>query len=85
MSYKLLSVSTYDFKNDEGEQVQGGKVIVYDDNEPKNEPLQIINLNVDISVAQNVLNQVLKYPANVDLVGTLNSKGKFVVNSITIL
>ena len=85
MSYKLLSVSTYDFKNDEGEQVQGGKVIVYDDNSPKNEPLQIINLNVDISVAQNVLNQVLKYPANVDLVGTLNSKGKFVVNSITIL
>ncbi len=37
MSYKLLSVSTYDFKNDEGAnfQVQGGKVIVYDDNAPK--------------------------------------------------
>lgn len=85
MSYKLLSVSTYDFKNDDGEQVQGGKVIVYDDNSPKNEPLGIVNLNVDISVAQNVLNQVLKYPANVDLVGTLNSKGKFVVNSINIL
>ncbi len=33
------------------------KVIVYDDNAPKNEPLQIINPNVDISVAQNVLNQ----------------------------
>lgn len=85
MSYKLLSVSTYDFKNDEGEQVQGGKVIVYDDNSPKNEPLQIINLNVDISIAQNVLNQVTKYPANVELNGTLNAKGKFVVNSITIL
>ena len=83
MSYKLLSVSTYDFKNDEGEQVQGGKVIVYDDNSPKNEPLQIINL--DISVAEIVLNQVIKYPANVELNGTLNSKGKFVVNSITIL
>ena len=85
MSYKLLSVSTYDFKNDEGEQVLGGKVIVYDDNSPKNEPLQIINLNVDISVAENVLNQVIKYPSNVDLNGTLNAKGKFVVNSITIL
>ena len=85
MSYKLLSVSTYDFRNDEGEQVSGGKVIVYDDNAPKNEPLQIINLNVDISIAQSLLNQVTKYPANVELLGTLNAKGKFVVNNVTVL
>ncbi len=68
------------------EQVQGGKVIVYDDNAPKMSRYRLLNFKcVDISVAQNVLNQVLKYPANVDLVGTLNGKGKFVVNSITIL
>ena len=85
MSYKLLSVSTYDFKNDEGEQVSGGKVIVYDDNAPKNEPLQVINLNIDIAIAQSLLNQVMKYPANVELLGTLNAKGKFVVNNVTVL
>ncbi len=35
---------------------------------------QIINLNVDISVAQNVLNRAWA-SVNVDSVGTLNGKG----------
>ena len=82
MSYKLLSVSTYDFENDAKERVLGGKIVCYDNNAPKNEPLPVVTLSVDVAVANQVLNQILKYPADVELSGYLTPKGKFAVTDV---
>ena len=85
MSYKLLSVSTYDFLNDEKEQVSGGKIICYDNNAPKNEPLPVVTLSVDISLAKTLLSTPIKYPADVELSGYLTPKGKFSVTDVKTL
>lgn len=85
MSYKLLSVSTYDFENDVKERVSGGKITCYDNNAPKNEPLPVVTLNVDVSLANQILAQVLKYPADVELSGYLTPKGKFSVTDVKLL
>lgn len=82
MSYKLLSVSIYDFENDAKERVSGGKIICYDNDSPKNEPLPVVTLSIDIAVANQVLNQILKYPADVELSGYLTPKGKFSVTDV---
>ena len=82
MSYKLLSVSTYDFENDAKERVYGGKIICYDNDAPKNEPLPVVTLSIDVAVANQVLNQILKYPADVELSGYLTPKGKFSVTDV---
>ena len=82
MSYKLLSVSTYDFENDAKERVSGGKIICYDNDAPKNEPLPVVTLSIDVAVANQVLNQILKYPADVELSGYLTPKGKFSVTDV---
>lgn len=85
MAYKLLSVSTYDFENDSKERVSGGKIVCYDNNAPKNEPLAIVTLSVDIALANQTLQQVQKYPADVELSGYLTTKGKFAVTDIKVL
>lgn len=82
MAYKLLSVSTYDFENDSKERVSGGKIICYDNDAPKNQPLPVVTLSVDVSLANQVLQQVQKYPVDIELSGYLTSKGKFAVTDI---
>ena len=82
MSYKLLSVSTYDFENDAKERVSGGKIICYDNIAPKNMPLPVVTLSVDVAVANKILEQDLKYPCDIELSGYLTPKGKFAVTDI---
>uniref|UniRef100_UPI0028D25E7F hypothetical protein n=1 Tax=uncultured Streptococcus sp. TaxID=83427 RepID=UPI0028D25E7F len=57
----------------------------YDNNAPKNEPLPVVTLNVDVSLANQILAQVLKYPADVELSGYLTPKGKFSVTDVKLL
>lgn len=85
MAYKLLSVSTYDFENDTKERVFGGKIVCYDNSAPKNEPIAVVTLSVDFDLANQTLQQVQKYPADVELSGYLTSKGKFAVTDIKVL
>lgn len=82
MAYKLLSVSTYDFENDAKERVSGGKIICYDNEAPKNQPLPVVTLSVDVALANQVLQQVQKYPVDIELSGYLTAKGKFAVTDI---
>jgi hypothetical protein len=82
MAYKLLSVSTYDFENDAKERVSGGKIICYDNEAPKNQPLPVVTLSVDVTLANQVLQQVQKYPVDIELSGYLTAKGKFAVTDI---
>ena len=82
MAYKLLSVSTYDFENDAKERVSGGKIVCYDNEAPKNQPLPVVTLSVDVALANQVLQQVQKYPVDIELSGYLTSKGKFAVTDI---
>lgn len=82
MTYKLLSVSTYDFENDAKERVSGGKIVCYDNEAPKNQPLPVVTLSVDVALANQVLQQVQKYPVDIELSGYLTSKGKFAVTDI---
>lgn len=82
MAYKLLSVTTYDFENDAKERVSGGKIICYDNEAPKNQPLPVVTLSVDVALANQVLQQVQKYPVDIELSGYLTSKGKFAVTDI---
>ena len=82
MSYKLLSVSTYDFDNDSKERVCGGKIICYDNIAPKNMPLPVVTLSVDFAIAKKLLDQDLKYPLDVELSGYLTPKGKFAVTDV---
>lgn len=85
MAYKLLSISTYDFENDAKERVSGGKIVCYDNNAPKNEPLAVVTLSVDVALANQTSQQVQKYPADVELSGYLTAKGKFAVTDIKVL
>ena len=82
MAYKLLSVSTYDFENDAKERVSGGKIICYDNEAPKNQPLPVVTLSVDVALANQILQQVQKYPVDIELSGYLTPKGKFAVTDI---
>lgn len=82
MAYKLLSVSTYDFENDAKERVSGGKIICYDNEAPKNQPLPVVTLSVDVALANQILQQVQKYPVDIELSGYLTAKGKFAVTDI---
>lgn len=83
MAYKLLSVTTYDFENDAKERVSGGKIICYDNDAPKDKPLPVVNLSIDSALANQILQQVKKYPCDINLSGYLTSKGKFAVIDIT--
>lgn len=83
MAYKLLSITTYDFENDAKERVSGGKIICYDNEAPKDQPLPVVTLSIDSALANQVLQQVKKYPCDINLSGYLTSKGKFAVTDIT--
>lgn len=82
MAYKLLSVTTYDFENDAKERVSGGKIICYDNDVPKDKPLPVVTLSIDSDLANRVLQQVQKYPCDINLSGYLTAKGKFAVTDI---
>ena len=82
MAYKLLSVTTYDFENDAKERVSGGKIICYDNEAPNDKPLPVVTLSIDSGLANQVLQQVKKYPCDINLSGFLTAKGKFAVTDI---
>lgn len=78
MLQKLLSVKSYAFEN-EGQTVEGGKLIFHPDTFDKTKPISVTTVNVSKSLADKLLAMIKEYPAKCEFDIEFSDKGKMIV------
>lgn len=78
MLQKLLSVKSYAFEND-GQCVEGGKIVFHSDTFDKTKPINVTTVNVSKSLADKLLTTIKEYPAKCEFDIEFSDKGKMIV------
>ena len=78
MLQKLLSVKSYAFEN-EGQTVEGGKIVFHSDTFDKTKPINVTTVNVSKALADKLLAAIKEYPAKCEFDLEFSDKGKMIV------
>lgn len=78
MLQKLLSVKSYAFEN-EGQIVEGGKIVFHADVFDKTKPINVTTVNVSKNLADKLLSTIKEYPAKCEFDLEFSDKGKMIV------